>query len=97
MSNPFYYAQIWRDNKGAIIGEIIDIKEYVALLRGGLRLHSFTGRTATVCLLDEDVTITREMKLDFAIIFMKGRYVTITVNLKDLTSTTTTGSPPPDY
>lgn len=95
MNNPFYYAVVWRGEGDVLIGEILDIERYQDRIYQGYRLHSFTGRKATVCVLDNDRTIERIHKLDFATMFMRGAYVTISVNLRDLTSTTTAGSPPP--
>lgn len=95
--NPFFYALVWHGGDDKIVGEIIPIDHYQTLLKMGYKLWSFTGRTATVCIVTNDRIVTRLQALDFAIMFMKGRYVTITVNLKDLTSTTTVGSPPPCY
>lgn len=95
--NPFFYATVWRGGYAEVVGQIIDLKTYQAYLKEGQSLHSFTGRTATVCVLSADTTVTRAMKLDFAIMFMQGKYETITVNLAELTSTTTKPNQPPCY
>ena len=95
MTNPFYYATVWRGMYAQVIGEIISLETYQKYLKEGQTLHSFTGRQATVCVISADPTINRSMKLDFATMFMKGTYVTISVDLKNLTSTTTKGTPPP--
>jgi len=95
--NPFYYAFVWKPESGKLRGEIIDIQDYLARLKMGGRLHSFTGRKATVCVVDFDHTISREQKLDFAAMFMRGEYVTISVDLKNLTGEVKRGTPPPGY
>jgi len=89
MNNPFHYAIVWRGNSSNLVGAIIDIDEYKDLLKKRYTLHSFTGRTATVCLISQDETITRNEKLNFAIMFMAGKYKTIHVDLNKLTSKTT--------
>jgi len=96
-NTPFYYANVWHGGDGKIVGEIIPLDHYQRLLKMGYKLWSFTGRTATVCIVTNDFPVTREIALDFAVMFMKGRYVTVNVDLKNLTSTTTAGSPPPCY
>ena len=95
MNNPFYYANIWHGGNKKIVGEIIPLDHYQQLLKQRYTLWSFTGRTATVCIVTNDPQVTRLIALDFATMFMKGTYVTISVDLKELTSTTTAGSPPP--
>lgn len=95
MNNPFYYAMVWKPEFGKLHGEILTLAEYTERLKMGARLHSFTGRTATVAVIDFDQTISREQKLDFAVMFMRGDYVTITVDLKYLTSEIKHGTPPP--
>ena len=89
MNNPFHYAIVWRGNSSNLVGAIIDIDEYKDLLKKRYTLHSITGRTATVCLISQDETITRNEKLNFAIMFMAGKYKTIHVDLNKLTSKTT--------
>ena len=89
MNNPFHYAIVWRGNSSNLVGAIIDIDEYKDLLKKRYTLHSFTGRTATVCLISQDESITRNEKLNFAIMFMAGKYKTIHVDLNKLTSKTT--------
>lgn len=95
MNNPFYYANIWQGGDNKIVGEIIPLEHYQTLLKMGYQLWSFTGRKATVCVVTNDRPVTRKLALDFATMFMKGSYVTISVDLKNLTSTTTNGNPPP--
>jgi hypothetical protein len=94
-NNLFYYVKVWCGLGKSLNGTLINIQEYQSLLHSGYVLHSFTGRVATVCVVSQDLGITRIQKLDFATIFMKGEYVTISVDLKNLTSTTTIGKPPP--
>jgi hypothetical protein len=95
MNNPFYYAKVWKGQGDKLNGQILDIEEYLFLLKKGHILFSFTGRKATVCVLTENSLITRLQALDFATMFMRGTYVTISVDLKNLTSTTAAGTPPP--
>jgi len=95
MINPFFYANIWHGGDNKIVGEIIPMSRYQQLIKMGYTLWSFTGRKATVCVVTNDRQVTRLIALDFASMFMKGSYVTISVDLKNLTSTTTVGSPPP--
>jgi hypothetical protein len=97
MTSPFYYAVVWRGKQDKILGTMLTIQEYQSDLKYGAKLWSFTGRKATVCVVTFDNIITRETALDFAIMFMKGKYVTIAVDLKTLTSTATAGSEPPCY
>lgn len=95
MNNPFFYANVWHGGDKKIVGEIIPLSHYQTLLKLGYTLFSFSGRKATVCIVTNDRQVTRLIALDFATMFMKGSYVTISVDLKNLTSTTTNGSPPP--
>lgn len=95
MITPYHYARIWRGLDKKIIGQILTLPEYQTDLKLGATLWSFTGRRATVCIVTFENDVYRETALDFAIMFMKGTYVTITVDLANLPSTTTNGSPPP--
>lgn len=97
VNQPFYYANIWRGGDNKIVGEIITYQRYQECLNSRYRLWSFTGHRATVCIVTNGAGITRANALDFAIMFMKGTYVTITVDLDKCTSTTIAGSPPPCY
>lgn len=91
-NNPFYYAKLWHGGGNKITGEIIPLADYSELLHMGYKLYSFTGRTATVCIVTNDYFVTRAEALDFAIMFMKGAYATITVDLAKLDATITFGS-----
>ena len=97
MNNPFYYAEIWHSTPKLVVGSMVDLPTYQRYIKGGCRLFSFTGRIATVCIVTNDEDISRLQALDFATMFMRGTYVTITVDLKNLTSTTVNGKPPPCY
>jgi hypothetical protein len=94
-NNPFYYAEVWHNTPNTLVGNILDLPTYTQYLKSGAKLWSFTGRKATVCIVTTDILVTRLEALDFATMFMRGTYVTVTVDLKNLTSTTTNGSPPP--
>jgi len=97
MNNPMYYAVVWWGGDGRLIGTMLELQDYLQNLKHGYELQSFAGRTATVCILSKDKEITREQKLDFAVMFMKGMYQTIYVNLRTLESETVIGSQPPCY
>lgn len=84
MSNPFYYAKLWHGGGNKITGEIIAIEDYKELIHMGYKLWSFTGRAATVAIVTNDYFVTHAEALDFAIMFMKGSYVTISVDLAKL-------------
>jgi hypothetical protein len=92
MTNPFYYAKLWHGGGNKITGEIIPLVDYQELLAMGYKLWSFTGRTATIAIVTNDYFVTRTEALDFAIMFMKGTYATISVDLKPLATKVTFGS-----
>lgn len=100
MSNPpFYYLKAWRNGDKKALASILTFEEYLTMVgKPFTTLHSFTGLTATVCVLSHrDDNLIRVDKLKIAIDFMRGHYVQYDVNLDKLTVTTTYGKPPPGY
>lgn len=91
----FYHFRCWRGGERKVVGEQLSIFEYQAFIHDGWHIVGFDGRRGTVCILIQDMTITRLDCLAYAIAFMDGQLVNINVNLKDLTSTTTAVTPPP--
>lgn len=95
MNNPFFYFEVWLGANNKLIGSQLNINEYQELIERGYYLHSFTGRRATVAVVNSNPFITRSHKLDFAITFMEGKLVRTDVDLNKLTITTTVLNPPP--
>lgn len=95
MNNPFYYFSVWRGKGKNLVGCVLTITDYQALIDMRYSLHSFAGRRATVAVVSSDKSITRNEKLAFAIKFMEGKLETTIVDLDKLTTTTVKVIPPP--
>ncbi len=64
-------------------------------MNDGWHIIGFPGHRGTVCVLIEDMTITRKDCLAFAIKFMEGKLKRIDIDLNKLTATESVVIPPP--
>jgi hypothetical protein len=80
-----------------MIGQQLSIFEYQAFLNWKWKINAFPGRRGTVLVLADDMTITRQECLDFAVKFMEGNLIEISIDLKTLERTQQRINPPPDY
>ena len=78
-----------------MVGDQLTLAAYQAYIREGWRVSGFDGHRGVVCILVQDCTITRLECLAFAIKFMEGTLINVSVDLRNLTSTITAVIPPP--
>lgn len=91
----YYHFRCWRNAVGRIVGQQLSIFEYQAWINEGWRISGFDGRRGVVCILTDDLTITRLELLSYTICFMEGNLVTLAIDLENFTSTIEPVIPPP--
>lgn len=94
---PFFQLEAWQANNGSVNFSELTIPEYMSRRKTGWKLFAFNGKRANVMVVTNDTLLTEEQALKAASAYMSGDYIRIDIDLDNLTSTATKGTPPPCY
>ena len=92
---PFFQLEAWQANNGSVNFSELTIQEYMSRRKTGWKLFAFNGKTANVMVVTNDPTMTEQLALKAASVYMSSEYVRIDIDLYNLTATEMKGNPPP--
>lgn len=81
---PFFHYSIWKNANDKVIGRELSIFEWIASKKRDCMQWDFKGKTAHCFVTTDDNDIDRKEALDFCIKAMAGDFITVEVDLKEL-------------